>query len=127
MDSRHGIHKHITAPTGRHKRYKLREYPLPLTPHTHTHTHARHLFRFKDPFARAVFLDPVPPAESDQEATRHVFDGPEVEGEEEDDRDEQLHERVGEEEGEDQVHHQRSGAEEDVKEGRNRMPVCVYW
>ena len=82
-----------------------------------------HLLCFEQPFAGPVVFDFVPPSEPDQEPTRHVLDGPEVEGQEDNDRYEQLHERVREEEGEDQVHHQRRGAKKDVKESGYRMPV----
>ena len=89
-----------TAPTGKHKQYKSRESP-PIS----LRCPLPHLLSFEQPFAGPVLFDFVPPSEPDQEPTRHVLDGPEVEGQKDNDRYEQLHERVREEEGEDQVHH----------------------
>ena len=84
---------------------------------------SHHLFRLKDPLARAVILHLVPPAETHQEPARHVLDRPEVEGQQEEDSDKQLHEGVGEEEGEDEIHDQGRGAEKYVEEDGERVPV----
>ena len=70
----------------------------------------------EDPVTVAVFVNEVPPTQAHHEASRHVFDCPEVHGDEKDEGDVDANESFVEEESSKQVDRDCCSLEEDVEQ-----------
>ena len=82
---------------------------------------AAYLFGLKHPFRDTVLIHPIPPTETNEEATRDVLHRPKIQGTQHHYDDKAGHEAIAKPAAE-HISQERSNSEEEVKEYGPRVP-----
>lgn len=84
-----------------------------------------HLLWFELPRTGSIFLDLIPPSESNHKPTRHILHRPKVECQQQNYRQEQFNEVTAHKTGDENIDDQSRRTEEDVEECSDGMPVMM--